>query len=593
MNTYSRFFFHPLIYLFSYFIISLFVYSPVWAQSCDPSCGNPNECRDKIAKCQEAWNQMETAKKPHVDALRKMESDIAAFQGRIKLLEVDLVKKGAAIAAGEKEIGGLLELATRRARQLYIRVQSTNPLVTFLGSSNIGAVLRSLAYQMAVLDKDKKSITRTAISVKGLEEKKKTLEVEAASLAYLKQETDKRAVSVRTLVGEASAYQGKLTSIIGSLTAKQQSFLAQKLSGLGLPTSLGAGPLYCTDDRKLDPGFRPGFAFFTFGIPHRVGMNQYGAYGRAKDGHNYDRILRAYFNFDDYQDKGSISIKVNNGRGINQGSVIWTGSLEEYVKRIYEVPASWPAEVLKAQAIAARSYVLYSTDNGNNSVCATQDCQVFKTDPKGGEWEKAVNDTSGKVMVQGGQVVAAWFSSTDGGYTFQNNDVWGGSQKSWTKRMRDANGDVGSFSDLLSKGYDRDSPCFYAAQGFRSEYAKSAWLKEEEVADVVNVILLARKDGGTKEHLYQPDKPNPAGTDSWNRDKVRQELSSRGVTPFTSVSDIRVSGVNWGEGRVTQVMVSGNGGSASFDGPEFKDFFNLRAPANIQIVGPLFNVERK
>ena len=163
-----------------------FVARSAYAQSCDPSCGNPNECRDKIAKCQEAWNQMETAKKPHVEALRKMESDIAAFQSRIKILETDLVKKAAAIAAGEKEIGGLLELATRRARQLYIRVQTNNPLVTFLGSSNIGAVLRSLAYQMAVLDKDKKSITQTAISVKGLEDKKKTLEVEAASLAYLK-----------------------------------------------------------------------------------------------------------------------------------------------------------------------------------------------------------------------------------------------------------------------------------------------------------------------------------------------------------------------------------------------------------------------
>lgn len=579
--------------LLVYWIIGLLDNSVVLAQSCDPSCGNPGECRDKIAKCQEAWNQMETAKKPHVDALRKMESDIAVFQGRIKILEADLARKAAAIAAGEKEIGGLLTLATRRARQLYIRVQTNNPLVTFLGSSNIGTVLRSLTYQMAVLDRDKKSITRTAISVKDLEDKKKTLEVEAASLSYLKEETDKRAASVRKLVGEASAYQGKLTSIIGSLTAKQQSFLAQKLSGLGLPTSLGAGPLYCTDDRKLDPGFRPAWAFFTFGIPHRVGMNQYGAYGRAKDGHNYDRILRAYFNFDDYQDKGSITIKVNNGRGINQGSVTWTGSLEDYVKRIYEVPASWPAEALKAQAIAARSYALYSTDNGNNSICATQDCQVFKTDAKGGDWERAVNDTSGKVMVQGGQVIGAWFSSTDGGYTFQNNDVWGGSQKSWTKRTRDTNGDVGSFSDLLSKGYDRDSPCFYAAQGFRSEYAKSAWLKEEEVADIVNVMLLASRDEGVTEHLYQPDKPNPAGTDSWTREKVRQELSSRGISPFTSISDIRTSGVDWGAGRVTQIAVSGNAGTVTLDGAKFKDYFNLRAPANIQIVGPLFNVERK
>ncbi|MBI3342633.1 hypothetical protein HY032_00555, partial [Candidatus Gottesmanbacteria bacterium] len=188
--------------------------------------------------------------------------------------------------------------------------------------------------------------------------------------------------------------------------------------------------------------------------------------------------------------------------------------------------------------------------------------------------------------------IKAWYSSTDGGYTFTSGDVWG-SNKGWTKRLRDANGGVNSFGELHDRAYDRDSPCFYAAQGWRGEYGKSAWLKEEEVADIVNVILLARRDSGTKEHLYQPDKPNPAGTDSWSREKVRDELSSRGMSPFTSISDIAARGVDWGVGRVTQMSASGNAGTVTFDGSEFKDFFNLRAPANIQIVGPLFNVERK
>lgn len=573
-----------IIYLFVYSLIGLFVYSPVYAQTCDPSCANPIECRDKIAKCQEAWNQMEAAKKPHVDALKKMESDIEVFQARIKILGADLVKKAAAIAEGEKALGGLLDIAMRRARQLYIRTNSNNPLVTFLGSGDIGAAVRGLTYQMVVLDEDKKAITQTAISVKDLEDRKKTLELERGSLAYLKEETDKRAASVRKLVGEASAYQGKLTSIIGSLTAKQQSFLAQKLSGLGLPTSLGAGPLFCTDDRKLDAGFRPAWAFFTFGIPHRVGMNQYGALGRAQAGQGYQDILRAYFDNISFDKKDpTMKIKVQ-GYGEK--------TLEEYALRIYEMPESWPMEALKAQAVAARSYAYAYTNGGAGEICTTQACQVFKPDPKGGNWEKAVRETEGQVMVSAGEVVKAWYSSTDGGYTFSSGDVWG-SNRSYTKRLRDTNGDVGSFGDLLSKGYDRDSPCFYAAQGFRSEYAKSAWLKEEEVSDIVNVILLARRDSGIKEHLYQPDKPNPAGTDSWSREKVRQELSSRGVTPFTSISEIRTSGVDWGAGRVTQVAASGNGGTVTFDGSEFKDFFNLRAPANIQIVGPLFNVEKK
>src|SRR3989344_8642537 len=125
-------------------LLSLFIYSPAYAQTCDSSCANADECRDKIAKCQEAWNQMEAAKKPHVDALRKMESDIAVFQARIKILEADLIRKAAAIAEGEKALGGLLDIAMRRARQLYIRVSNNNPLAVFLGSGDIGAALRGL-----------------------------------------------------------------------------------------------------------------------------------------------------------------------------------------------------------------------------------------------------------------------------------------------------------------------------------------------------------------------------------------------------------------------------------------------------------------
>ena len=553
------------------------------AQSCDPSCASMDECRDKIAKCQEAWSSMEKAKKPHADALKKMEADIAAFQSRIKGIEKELFKKEAAIAEGEKELEEIVLVASVRIRQFYMRTSSSIPMLTLLSSTNIGSALRTYAYQQAVTSEDKKVITQTAMLVKELEDKKKKLEKEKGTLIVWQEDLDKRAVSVRKLVGEATAYQTKLSGIIASLTAQQQSFLAAKLAGLNLPTSLGAGPLFCTDDRKLDPGFRPAFAFFTFGIPHRVGMNQYGALGRAQAGQQYRDILNAYF--------ANFSIEKREGMRIKVQGYGEMG-LEDYLLGIYEMPGEWPIEALKAQVVAARSYALSYTNNGANEICTTQACQVYKGGNKGGNWESAVRATTGEVMVSGAETVKGWYSSTDGGYTFSSGDVWG-SDKSWTKRTRDTNGDVGSFSDLLSKAYDRDSPCFYAAQGWRSEFGKSAWLKSEEVADIANVILLSKADSGTREHLYQQDKPNPGGKETWGRDKVKDELRSRNITPYNSVSDVSASGVDFGVGRTTQVSVSGDAGSTSFDGAEFKDFFNLRAPANIQIVGPLFNVEKK
>lgn len=155
--------------------------------------------------------------------------------------------------------------------------------------------------------------------------------------------------------------------------------------------------------------------------------------------------------------------------------------------------------------------------------------------------------------------------------------------------MQDTSASSGDFSSLTSNAYDRESPCFYAAQGWRSQYDNSAWLKAEEVADIANVLMLVQKDSSTRPHLYQTDKPNPEGVETWSADKVRQELANRGGSPITSASSVSVTGVDFSQGKTTQVSINGQ----SFSGSEFKDFLNLRAPANIQIVGPLYNVERK
>jgi SpoIID/LytB domain protein len=321
-------------------------------------------------------------------------------------------------------------------------------------------------------------------------------------------------------------------------------------------------------------------------VPNRVGLNQYGAWGRAKAGQDYQTILRAYYNFDSIEQRNA-TINVQGYAGY---------SLDDYTKRIYEVPATWTdhdSDALKAQAIAIRSYALAYTNNGQGSICTTQQCQVFKPDPKtdnDNAWGKAVDATSGLVMIQGGQPIKAFFSSTHGGYAFNTGDLRGWSTTSFTKRMIDTtSGSVSSFDDLKNNAYDRDSPWFYCDWGARSAYGGTAWLKPDEVADIVNVILLARKDSSTKVHLYQTDKSNPEGTDTWDAGRVRSELGSGS---FTSVSN---ASVEWdrGSGMTTQITVSGDGGSQSFSGTEFKDFFNLRAPSTIQIVGPLFNIEKR
>lgn len=566
---------------FSYWIIGLLVYlfiglffAPVYAQTCDPNCTNAIECRDKIAKCKEAWDQMETAKKPHVDALHKMEADIAAFQVRIKTIESDLIKKAAAIAEGEKNLAGFLGVASLRIRQFYIRNTLHNPLAMFLSTDTIGSMLRVMAYQYAVINTDKKVITQTALSVKGLEERKSALENEKSSLAYLKDETDRRAASVRKLVGDADAYQSKLTGIIANLTTLQQSILSAKTGTF--QTSVGDVPL--ADDAAsrpdYNPGFSPAFAAFSFGAPHFKGMSQYGAFGRAKAGQNYEQILRSYYG-------SGIEIRDHNPDAQITVQGYGTYSLEEYAKRIYEMPGSWGEEggmeALKAQAVTARSYVLAR----GGTICATESCQVFKPEAKGGKWEEAVNQTRGKVVYANGSPFSTWYASTSGGYqeSYSSNGYT-------TPGFWDTPSGRGGWT---SQAYEKTagSPWFYKAW-YKDRAGDSCgrshpWLTSEEMADILNAWVVLFNGGGDSSRV------TPQGS-CWGGNPYSKE-DLRGIGGFSSVTGVSVT---YSEGGTTAtVTFQTNKGSTQINGNDFYKSFNLRAPGKIALKSGLFNIEKK
>lgn len=560
---------------FPVFFILVICFFTVKLVSAQTDCTNTSSLDlDQISKCLDELNK---AKEQSEKATKPLENQISSIGLRIKFIEKDLVVKEKNIQDSYKNLEKQQEILYLTIRDYYIKSYYNSPLLILLTSDSASELTQILGYQKATTDRDKAIITNIVISIAGLEERKIQLESEKKEIVVVKEKLDK-------IVGEAKVYQATLSSQIAKLSARQKEILAQRLASLNIPRSASTSLSGCVDDRDKDPGFSPRFAFYTYGVPNRVGLNQYGANGRAKAGQNTESILNAYYtNFELKKDYNSdININVEGYGGYN---------IEEYVKRIYEMPESWEMEALKAQAVAARSYALAYTNNGAGSICTTQSCQVFKPDPKGGRWEQAVNETRGWVMVQGGSPVKAWYSSTHGGYIFTTGEI-GWSDTSWTKHATDTTtGNAGGFSDLSSNAYDKDSPWFYCDWGSRSQYNKTAWLKAEEVADIINIILLAKADGSTSEHLYQTDKPNPAGTENWNEDRVKQELRNRNITPYNSVSGVSVS-ADFGSGRTTSIGISGDAGSTSI-GSEFKDWFNLRAPANIQIVGPLYNIEQR
>lgn len=122
--------------------------------------------------------------------------------------------------------------------------------------------------------------------------------------------------------------------------------------------------------------------------------------------------------------------------------------LEEYLLGVLagEMPASFHIEALKAQAVAARTYILNKKDNPGPDhpeadICTdSTHCKAWLSDREiterfGEGWlseygpkvRSAVEATFGQVMLYDQRPITAVFHSTSSGRTENAEDVWGGS----------------------------------------------------------------------------------------------------------------------------------------------------------------------
>ena len=121
-------------------------------------------------------------------------------------------------------------------------------------------------------------------------------------------------------------------------------------------------------------------------------------------------------------------------------SVIERTDLDGYLEGIREVPFSWEAEALAAQAVAARSYLAATLAGGRRGaaatygfdICATTACQVYAgagnvAVTNGERWVDAVARTAGEILVYEGRPATTYYHSTSGGRTEPVQDIWAGS----------------------------------------------------------------------------------------------------------------------------------------------------------------------
>ncbi len=104
-------------------------------------------------------------------------------------------------------------------------------------------------------------------------------------------------------------------------------------------------------------------------------------------------------------------------------------ALEQYVKGVMpnEVPASWPIEELKAQAVAVRSIALTGGVDGNGfDLYSDTRSQVYEgLESEEPQTNAAVDVTRGQVVTYGGQVAQTFYSACSGGHTESVVNVFG------------------------------------------------------------------------------------------------------------------------------------------------------------------------
>lgn len=125
--------------------------------------------------------------------------------------------------------------------------------------------------------------------------------------------------------------------------------------------------------------------------------------------------------------RGQIALRASSGRI----QVLNRVPLEDYVASTVggEMSPSWPDHALRAQAVAARTYVLHEAAKRGRSdwdVRATAVSQVYRgIAAESKETRSATRATRGEVLTYQGEPILAVFHSTAGGRTATAGEVWG------------------------------------------------------------------------------------------------------------------------------------------------------------------------
>lgn len=211
--------------------------------------------------------------------------------------------------------------------------------------------------------------------------------------------------------------------------------------------------------------------------------------------------------------RGTLRVMVMSATRV---SVVNDVGLEQYLAGVVpvEMPSTWPAAALGAQAIAARSYAarrLRPTvsyfDVPDNSTSQIYRGVLAEKSTTGA----AIATTAATVLMSGTTIIDALFHSTGGGATESNENVY---TSTTGKRIARPVGYLRGSSDRAPDGTPFDARAPYAAWATRtySRAQLSAWFAADPRTNVGELLALDLRDRGVSGRLASVTLIGTAGS---------------------------------------------------------------------------------
>ncbi len=534
------------------------------------------------------------------DEMEQVKEDIAQREKDISEKEDDLEEK-------QNYIWDITERLYKSSRYSFFEI--------LFRQGNDEGFIQTLIFNRFVIDSQVSYMKTIAEEVRVFQEEKDELEKQREVFEKDQEEFGEskdllaqERVRIQGELREQEETRGTLTRRIGGLNREisqlQNVLLVMRSGGTVVRAQdlVAGGP-----SGSIDGGPPGSFGVFSFGAyTHRNGMSQWGARARADDGQSYREILNFYYSDlsldENYQEPEEITVR---GTGLScecqkrdeDGNCVSyekvyneTVSFQTYMNRIYEIPPSWNTEVVKAQAVAARTFAIHQ-HKAKGFIEPSQRDQVYKDCDNASSWVKAVQETKGEVLLNGSNIGYTQYAAVHGGWV----DGPGSSKYDVKEDRGDWNANIPMAWDNIS-GVSWFYRNWYTYRGNTCSTHPNPWLTNEEMADLVNAYLYwshlsAIKVAGDARLLsvdYVPCIISSTHKDAGNANpysmaELKEKVRSVGKEPVSRITDVSVSNAN---GWTQSITFLTDVGAINIDRSrveQFREAYNMRAPAYFAI----------